>query len=291
MHNEEGNVRPLYLAIKETMDRFGRPYEIIFVNDASSDGTLGVCQEIRRLDPDFHYCDLAENAGENWARLAGVSKARGDVIVTIDGDFQNEPAFIPHLLRKIEAGYSVASGWRKNRKGGFWDRVLPSVAANFLISKVSGVPVHDCGCGLKAYRREVLENKFVPSGFMNRFSPVVFGIRPREFCEVEVSDRLRSYGKSHYGLKRIFIVFNDLLALPFILRGPKRMMGRTRLGKWGSAVLAVAMIIASYLYFWWWGLGALLTFLAFLAFLSIERNLARFIEAEERPCFKIREFV
>ena len=218
MHNEEGNVRALYHEIKMTMDRVGGSYEIIFVNDASGDDTLAHMKALQRDDPTFHFADLETNAGENWALLAGISRARGEVIITIDGDYQNDPKYIPDLLSKLDRGYRVVSGRRTSRRVGLWTKRLPSLVANTLIRLMSGVPVHDCGCGLKAYRRDVLEGKFVPRGFMNRFSPVSLGVKGREFAEVEIVDWPRIAGDSHYGLSRIFAVLRDLWVLPFAIR-------------------------------------------------------------------------
>jgi glycosyltransferase involved in cell wall biosynthesis len=172
MHNEQGNVVALYDDIKRAMDYLGEAYEIIFVNDASGDETLARMKDIQSGDAHFHFADLQFNVGENWALLAGISKARGEVIVTIDGDYQNDPRYIPDLLRELSKGYRVVSGRRRSRAAALWTKRLPSLAANTLIRLISGVPVHDCGCGLKVYRREVVEGKFVPKGFMNRFSPV-----------------------------------------------------------------------------------------------------------------------
>ena len=289
MHNEEGNARNLYQAIKEAVEPLHLAYEIIFVNDASSDRTLEILKKIQKEDRNFHYCDLHYNAGENWALLAGVSVAKGETIVTIDGDHQNDPKFIPTLLSELDKGYHVVSGWRRDRAGGL-SRTLPSVVANYLISKVSGVSIHDCGCGLKAYRRHVLENKFVPKGFMNRFSPVVFGVKDHQFKEVEVTDRLRTYGKSHYGMKRVFVVFNDLLALPYVLRGVANSFSRVRNLKWlsaGGVVISsiLAATLDSYL-----GIGTAAFLLAGAAAASVEWNLTRFIKVEREPHFKIKEF-
>src|SRR5947208_16298420 len=176
-------------------------------------------KEIQGRDPHFHFADLEANVGENWALLAGTSRAVVEVIIPIDGDYQNDPAYIPDLLKKLGQGYRVVSGRRKDRAAAFWTKRLPSQVANAMIRLVSGVPVHDCGCGLKAYQREVLEGKFVPQGFMNRFSPVSLGVKGHEFSEVEIVDRARIAGKSHYGIGRVFIVFRDLCVLPFALRG------------------------------------------------------------------------
>lgn len=284
MHNEEINARLLYNAIKETMERLGRTYEIIFTNDYSSDSTLAVFKEIAQSDPLFHYCDLEYNVGENWALLAAISKAQGNVIVSIDGDFQNDPRYIPDLIIELEKGYRVVSGRRRQRKENWTRRVLPSLIANGMIAIVSGVPVHDTGCGLKAYRRDVVEGKFVPKGFMNRFSPVALGVKRSEFSEVVIEDRPRTSGSSHYGLERTFIVFNDLLALPFALRGPKR------LRPWFvclTAVFSGLIIFSLKKNLFLPAAGALLLALACF---SIQWNLKRFIEAQENPRFKIKEF-
>ncbi len=192
MHNEEENVFPLYQDIGRVMAKLDRPYEIIFVNDMSDDHTLVRMKEIHCCDPHFHFVDLETKVGENWALLAGVSKARGKMLVTIDGDYQNDPAYIPALLEQLAKGYRVVSGRRRQRVEKLWNRLLPSRVANALIRIVSGVPVHDCGCGLKAYRREVLDGKFVPEGFMNRFSPAALGVRPHEFLSSEILPRCPS---------------------------------------------------------------------------------------------------
>jgi len=284
MHNEEGNVVPLYEDISRVLTRLEQPYEIIFVNDLSADGTLASMKPIQNRDPHFHFVDLETNVGENWALLAGVSKARGEVLVTIDGDYQNDPAYIPALLEELSNGYRVVSGQRRQRVDKLWSRLLPSQIANSLIRFVSGVPVHDCGCGLKAYRREVLDGKFVPEGFMNRFSPAALGVRPHEFAEVEVVDRPRISGQSHYGLNRVFFVLRDLAALPFAMRGPARWIGRFRLLKWFSLAVAVLLAITGR-----WGLGAAALLLALIAFSNVW-NLGRFIRAQTDPEFRIKEY-
>ena len=284
MHNEEGNVMPLYEDISRVLTRLEQPYEIIFVNDLSADGTLASMKTIQNRDPHFHFVDLETNVGENWALLAGVSKARGEVLMTIDGDYQNDPAYIPALLEELSNGYRVVSGRRRQRVDKLWSRLLPSQIANSLIRFVSGVPVHDCGCGLKAYRREVLDGKFVPEGFMNRFSPAALGVRPHEFAEVEVVDRPRISGQSHYGLNRVFFVLRDLAALPFAVRGPARWVGRFRLLKWFSLAVAVLLAITGR-----WGLGAAALLLALIAFSNVW-NLDRFIRAQTDPEFRIKEY-
>jgi glycosyltransferase involved in cell wall biosynthesis len=284
MHNEEGNARALYEAIRETLERLGEPYEIIFVNDASSDGTLSIMKEIAARDGRFHYLDLATNVGENWALLAGVSRAAGEVIVTIDGDYQNDPSYILAMLERLSQGYRVVSGWRRNRVGSFWDRRLPSLIANTLIRLVSGVPVHDCGCGLKAYRREVIEGKYVPKGFMNRFSPVVFGVKAQEFSEVEILDRERKAGTSHYGISRVFEVMRDLCVLPFAVRGAAKWLGGFSKIQWISVAAGAFFLILG------WSIWALAAFIVALASYANARSLERFVEAQVRPPFRVKEF-
>jgi glycosyltransferase involved in cell wall biosynthesis len=284
MHNEEGNARALYEAIRETLERIGEPYEIIFVNDTSSDGTLALMKGIADGDGRFHYLDLETNVGENWALLAGISKAAGEVIVTIDGDYQNDPSYIPAMLERLSQGYRVVSGWRKDRVGSYWDRRLPSLVANTLIRLVSGVPVHDCGCGLKAYRREVVEGKYVPKGFMNRFSPVVFGVKAKEFSEVEIIDRERKAGTSHYGIGRVFEVMRDLCVLPFAVRGAAKWLGVLRKIQWVAVTAGAFFMILG------WSVSALAAFVVALASYANARSLERFVEAQMRPPFRVKEF-
>ncbi len=284
MHNEQGNVAALYDDIKKTMEHLGESYEIIFVNDASGDETLARMKEIQSGDAHFHFADLLSNVGENWALLAGISKARGEVIITIDGDYQNDPAYIPDLLKELSKGYRVISGRRRSRAAALWTKRLPSQVANTFIRVISGVPVHDCGCGLKAYRREVVEGKFVPKGFMNRFSPVSLGVKGHEFAEVEIVDRARIAGQSHYGLARVFIVFRDLCVLPFAVRDAAAWRGRFRIIV--MLVLAGALICAFWAQWVWAGLLALLALISF----SNLANLTRFVEAQAEPAFRIKEY-
>ncbi len=284
MHNEEGNVQPLYECVRDALESLHQPYEVIFVNDASSDHTLSIMKQIQGRDPHFHFLNLESNVGENWALLAGISKARGEIIVTIDGDGQNDPVYIPALLEELSRGYRVVSGRRRMRTGGFWTRRLPSYVANGLIRIITGVTVHDCGCGLKAYRREVLDGRYVPKGFMNRFSPVVLGVKRNEFSEVEISDRVRKSGHSHYGIERVFVVLRDLFAIPFAIQRPGCWARRFRCMQWIWLGMGATLVI------WGWKLSALAMLLFALASFSNARNLKRFVEAQAAPRFRIQEF-
>jgi glycosyltransferase involved in cell wall biosynthesis len=284
MHNEEGNIQALYLEIRRVMEQMKQPYEIVFVNDASLDTTLPKMKDIQSSEPNFHFVDLEYNVGENWALLAGISKARGDIIITIDGDYQNDPAYIPRLLEELSRGYRVVSGWRSERVGSFWSRRLPSWIANGLIRLVSRVSVHDCGCGLKAYRKEVLEGKFVPKGFMNRFSPVALGVKEHEFSEVEIVDRARKTGESHYGLSRIFVVLRDLWVLPFAIRGPERWLWRFRAIQTLGFATTLSLALSRR-----WLLSGTTLGLSILACANAA-GLKQFINAQVDPHFRIREY-
>lgn len=288
MHNEEGNVLELHREIKQSLDAYGQSYEIIFVNDCSSDGTLKILKDLSKMDEKFHYCDLRDNVGENWAVFAGVSKSSGKIIVTIDGDIQNDPGYIPVLVDKLKEGFKVVSGWREKRID-FFARLAPSLVANKLISLVSGITVHDTGCTLKAYRSEVIKNVYVPKGFNNRFSPVIFNIVNKEFAEVRVPDRIRKFGQSHYGLERIFIVSNDLLVIPFIrqrFNTPLALISKVVLA---SIVFMGLLFISAVFIKWFW--LTVVSFLFIMALLSVRSNIKKFIECEYNPKFTIKEFI
>jgi glycosyltransferase involved in cell wall biosynthesis len=284
VHNEAGNIAALCAGIRAAMNETCFSYEIIFVNDASTDNSLAVMKKLRCRYPEFHFLDVESNVGENWALLAGMSRARGEVLVSIDGDYQNDPGYIPALLERLGDGYRVVSGRRDQRVGNRWSRLLPSQIANTLIRIVSGVPVHDCGCGLKAYRREVVENKFVPTGFMNRFSPVALGVKAPEFAEVEVIDRPRQYGQSHYGLNRVFLVMRDLLVIRFAVDGPAKWSGRFRaIAGFAGALCVVAIFLHR-------ASSAVALALSTAVAMTNVWNLRRFVEAQNHPAFRIREF-
>ena len=288
MHNEEGNALQLYEEIKEALDVYGKSYEIIFVNDFSSDGTLKILEKIRERDGNnFHYCDLEFNVGENWAVYAGVSRAQGEVIVTIDGDIQNDPRFIPILVDRINDGFKAVSGWREKRIGAV-DRVMPSVVANKLISLISGFSIHDTGCTLKAYRSDVIKNHYTPRGFNNRFSPVIYDIDPKDFTEVRVPDRVRIAGKSHYGLERIFIVMNDLLVIPFIRKRDTESLGGVRKKIiYFTIFLGLLLLTTTFAGRFWF---SILLILILLLLVSVIWNLGRFIDCRDKPNFVVKKF-
>ncbi len=245
VYNEEGNVAPLYRELREVLDRLGEPYEIVFVNDGSTDRTRAQLATVQGADPRLRVVDLDGNFGEAAALSAGFHAARGQIIVTLDGDGQNDPADIPRLIEALRTrDLRAVSGLRQNRQEGFWLRVLPSRLANALIARVTGVPVHDCGCGLKAYRRAAIPRMHIPRG-LHRFLPALFGVTAREVAEIPTHDRRRAYGQSHYGITRTFAVLRDLLALPFIIRGPRRAEITFALAAAGSAALGALFLSTS----------------------------------------------
>jgi glycosyltransferase involved in cell wall biosynthesis len=215
VYNEEENIPKLYKELKEVLEKLGKEYEIIFVDDGSTDRTYQILQELARKDPHVKVIRFRRNYGQTAAMYAGFQYAQGDVIITMDGDLQNDPKDIPKLLEKIEEGYDIVSGWRKNRKDNFITRILPSKIANWLISKVTGVHLHDYGCTLKAYRKEVAKN-YRLYGDMHRFLPAVAKSFGAKITEIVVNHRPRIYGKSKYGIGRTIRVMLDILLVKFL---------------------------------------------------------------------------
>ncbi len=214
LYNEEENVAELHRRVKSAMDGTGKEYEVIFVDDGSTDRTLPLLQEIQSADRNAVVLSLRRNFGQTAAFAAGFDYARGDVIVTLDGDLQNDPDDIPKLLELLPEN-DIVSGWRKKRKDPFLSRRLPSVMANWLISKVTGVTLHDYGCSLKAYRREVVKNLKL-YGEMHRFIPAVANWYGVKIAEVETTHHPRLRGKSKYGISRTVRVVLDLITVKFL---------------------------------------------------------------------------
>jgi len=214
LYNEEENVHILYEKLKASLDLLKMEYEILFVDDGSTDRTLSILEEIQAKDKSVVVLSLRRNFGQTAAFAAGFDFARGDVIVTMDGDLQNDPADIPKLLDLIK-DHDLVSGWRKKRKDPFFTRRLPSIIANWLISNVTGVKLHDYGCSLKAYRRDVIKNLKL-YGEMHRFIPAIaswYGVR---VAEVETVHYPRLRGKSKYGISRTIKVVLDLITVKFL---------------------------------------------------------------------------
>lgn len=215
IYNEEQNIKPLHAAISTAMAGIPLDYEIICVNDGSTDGSEHELAELAAQDSKVRVVNFRRNCGQTAALMAGFDFARNDIVVPMDADLQNDPTDIPRLLEKIDEGYTVVSGWRRNRKDAALRRNLPSRIANWLISWISGVHLHDYGCTLKAYRKDVLANLHL-YGEMHRFVPVYASWHGGKVTEVEVTHHPRKWGHSKYGLERIFKVLLDIIVIKFL---------------------------------------------------------------------------
>lgn len=216
LHNEEDSIEPLVSRITETGQGFSFTYEIILVDDGSSDATWERIEKIKETTPALRAIKFRRNYGQTAAMVAGFDYARGEVIATLDGDLQNDPADIPLLLAKMAEGYDIVSGWRKDRHD-HWSRVLPSRVANGLISWTTGVRLHDYGCSLKAYRSECIRS-IQAYGEMHRFFPALASMTGARVTEIPVRHSARQFGTSKYGMDRIFKVFSDIFSMNMIIR-------------------------------------------------------------------------
>src|SRR5437868_1498065 len=213
--NEEPNLRPLHEKLDRALRKLGRTAEIIYVDDGSRDRSLDILREIAANDPHVKVIALRRNYGQTPAMAAGIHAARGKVLIPMDADLQNDPADIARLLDKLDEGYDVVSGWRKNRQDKLITRKIPSIIANRLISWIGGVPLHDYGCSLKAYRRESLEDVRL-YGEMHRFIPIYASWAGARVTEIPVEHHARTAGKSKYGLSRTIKVIFDLMTIKFM---------------------------------------------------------------------------
>lgn len=231
IYNEHDNIEPLYEEIVAALAGQPRQYEIIFVDDGSSDGSFAVIEGLAARDERVRAIRFRRNFGQTAAMAAGFDHARGTVIVPLDGDRQNDPADIPRLCDKIAEGFDVVSGWRKRRQDGFVLRRLPSLLANALISRMTTVKLHDYGCTLKAYRREVLQEVNL-YGELHRFVPALASQVGARVAELAVNHRPRTMGTSKYGIDRTMRVILDLITVKFLLRYSTRPM--QLFGRWGA---------------------------------------------------------
>lgn len=240
VYNEAEALPELYRALTATLDRLTQSAEVIFADDGSTDGSAAALDDLAESDPRVRVLHLSRNYGQTAALMAAIQNATGAVVVPMDGDGQNDPADIPRLLAKLDEGYDVVSGWRVARRDDALTRRLPSIVANRLISALLGVPLHDYGCTLKAYRREVLEDVRL-YGEMHRFIPIYAAWEGARVTELEVAHHPRRFGHSKYGVGRIARVLLDLLILYFIDRAFDRPI--QFFGKLGLACLLLAVAI------------------------------------------------
>jgi glycosyltransferase involved in cell wall biosynthesis len=215
MYNEQESVRPLYAAIVQALGELGCSYEMVFVDDGSKDDTVAIVRELARIDTRLKIVKFRRNYGQTPAMAAGIEYATGEILVTMDGDLQNDPADIGALLDKIAEGYDIVVGWRFNRQDKLISRKLPSRVANWLIGKVTGVPIKDNGCSLKAFRADLIKQIPLYSE-MHRFIPAMASIAGPRVAEIKVRHHARRYGQSKYGLSRIYKVLLDLMVIKTI---------------------------------------------------------------------------
>ncbi len=228
IYNEEENVELLCMRLHEALSRMNRSYEILLVDDGSTDQSWLKLVDMTKKIPHLRLVRFRRNFGQTAAMSAGFDHAHGDVIVTLDADLQNDPGDIPKLLERMDQGFDVVSGWRKDRKDAFLNRRLPSMIANMLISKITGVELHDYGCTLKAYRRDVMKSVRL-YGEMHRFIPALASWAGDRIDEVVVNHEPRRFGRSKYGIGRTFRVILDLITVKFLLhysKGPMQMFGK-----------------------------------------------------------------
>jgi len=295
--NEEGNLDILYRKLTAVMGSIGGSYETIFVDDGSYDRTLTVLRGMARKDPRVKVLSFRRNYGQTAALAAGFDYAAGDVIVTMDGDLQNDPEDIPRMLEKMAEGYDLVSGWREDRQDRLWTRRIPSAVANRLIARITGVKLHDYGCTLKAYKRGVVKNIRL-YGEMHRFIPAITSWLGVKTVEIPVRHHPRQYGVTKYGLTRIVRVVLDLINVKFLTSYLTRPM--QYFGKLGVYVMAVACLAAVAMIAFGTSietvfLSTMLLGLAALQFVTMgvlaEIIVRTYHESQSKPIYVIKEII
>jgi glycosyltransferase involved in cell wall biosynthesis len=300
LYNEEESLPLLVERLLQVLRPMGHPFELVLVDDGSSDATTTVLRRLASETPELVAVLLRRNYGQTPAMAAGFDASRGSVIITLDGDLQNDPADIPLLLEQLEQGYDLVSGWRHQRQDHAVSRLLPSKVANRLIARVTGVRLHDYGCSLKAYRRELLEDMNL-YGELHRFLPALAFIEGARITEVKVNHEARRFGKSKYGIDRTFRVLMDLLTVWFMKRFLTRPMYVFGLG--GLSAILLGSGLSVYLLLLKLGGAEIgqrpLLLLAVLALITgvqlfcfgllAELQMRTYHESQGRPIYRIRE--
>lgn len=303
VYNEQDNVEALYSGIRATLTAMGSSFEIIMVDDGSTDGSYRLLLEIASKDPLLKVVRFRRNFGQTAAMAAGFDHAGGDIIIPMDGDLQNDPSDIPRLIEKINEGFDVVSGWRRDRKDTFITRKIPSMLANALISRLTAVHLHDYGCTLKAYRREVLEGINL-YGEMHRFVPALASQFGARVAELPVNHRPRLYGVSKYGISRTLRVILDLMTVKFLMSystKPIQLFGKwgiyTILAGLGSGTMTLYMKLFEHLSM---NRNPLLILTGFLLFMGVqfivmgllgELNARTYFESQGKPIYVVRDRV
>ena len=312
VYNEIENVALLCEKLNSAVSKLPQTAEILLIDDGSTDGTWEKMKTCAQTYPDFRLIRLRRNFGQTAATSAGFRSSRGKVVITMDADLQNDPADIPKLLAKMDEGYDVVSGWRKHRKDPFISRKLPSMIANAIISKTTGVHLHDYGCTLKAYRHEIVSNLHL-YGEMHRFIPALASWVGGSIAEIPVNHFPRRFGTSKYGIGRTFRVVLDLMTVKFLLRystHPIQMFGKVGMtfGVPGFLMLFM-MILANILYNWcgidamaglvelvkrpFWVITPFMLILFGMQFISMgllaEIQIRTYHESQSKPIYVIKE--
>lgn len=303
LYNEDENIAELYASIKQAARTLDRETEIIFIDDGSTDNTFDLLSKLKRLDNNIKIIRFTKNFGQTAAMSAGFDYARGEIIITMDGDLQNNPSDIPLLLEKIDEGNDVVSGWRANRQDKFISRKIPSVVANWMIGFITGVKLHDSGCSLKAYRSDVIKNLRL-YGEMHRFVPALASSMGARVAEVKVNHNPRKRGVSKYGISRTIRVVLDLMTVKFLLSFLTRPL--QIFGLWGLGFSGIGFLICLYLsmlkLFFGQSLGdrpllmlgvmLLVLGVQFIGFGLIGEMLTRtYYEAQNKPIYFIKDFI
>ncbi len=244
IYNEVENIEELLKRVFSTLSDIGKSFEVIVIDDGSSDGSQELLKKLKTSYKELKVIFFRRNFGQSAAMTAGFDHAKGDIVITMDGDLQNDPSDIPRLLAKIYEGYDVVSGWRKDRKDAAISRLLPSKIANWIIGKTTGVRLHDYGCSLKAYKKEIYKNLLL-YGDLHRFIPVLASFQGARIAEIVVKHHPRTRGKSKYGIGRTYRVLLDLLLMLFFQKfatRPLQFFGLT-----GGVMLVSGFLIESYL--------------------------------------------
>ena len=301
IYNEQDNIKELHCAVTGTLSATGLDYEVIMVDDGSNDSSYGILQRLAASDTQLKVIRFRRNFGQTAAMAAGFDAALGNIIIPMDGDLQNDPADIPRLIEKIHEGFDVVSGWRRDRKDAFITRKIPSMLANTLISRLTGVHLHDYGCTLKAYRREVLDGINL-YGEMHRFVPALASQFGAKVTELHVNHLPRLHGVSKYGISRTLRVILDLLTVKFLMSystKPIQLFGKwgvyTILAGLGSGAMTVYMKVFEHLSM---NRNPLLILTGFLLFMGIqfivmgllgELNARTYFESQGKPIYVVRD--
>ncbi len=303
VYNEKENMSHLYSRLNKTLPGLKIAYEVILIDDGSTDGTYVELQKIHKKNSSYKIIRFRRNFGQTSAMSAGFHYSSGDIVITLDGDLQNDPKDIPAILKKLDEGYDIVSGWRKDRKDKAVSRRFPSVVANKMISGLTGVHLHDYGCTLKAYRKEVIENIEL-YGEMHRYIPAVASRMGVNVAEIPVAHHGRKYGKSKYGISRTIRVILDIITIKFLLsysQRPIQIFGLLGLFSGTAGFAITAYLIIMRLFFNQSLADRPLFILSiFMIFIGIqlitmgllaEINMRIYHEAQDKPTYVIRDII